>query len=168
MAVVNPPEGGAVRRLSQKGISGDEDLSLVRVIRTKNLAGQDADDNYDSLIGFHDVESPLDYLAKDGQNEVTILFLPAMTASINSIQLGAHGKIELSLNPTALNLDGHQIFEPQITVSPEESNDYVNLLYRASGQAKTHIANYPSELPSFITNYLFRNYSIRKMRIKLI
>jgi hypothetical protein len=93
------------------------------------------------------VDNPTDFIGKDGNNEVTFVFLPAMHASINSMQLGAHGRIDLQLKATAVKSNGEKVFEPQITVSPSDENDFINLIYRASGQTKTHIAEYPLVLP---------------------
>lgn len=147
MLIVNPPSGGAIRKLANAKVSDESTSTAVRVIRTKNLVGQDPDDQYLSLLGFHDVDNPTEFIGKDGNNEVTFVFLPAMHASINSMQLGAHGRIDLQLKATAVNSSGEKIFEPQITVSPSDENDFINLIYRASGQTKTHIAEYPLVLP---------------------
>ena len=147
MLIVNPPNGGAIRKLANTQVLDESTSTAVRVIRTKNLAGQDPDDQYLSLLGFHDVDNPTDFIGKDGNNEVTFVFLPAMHASINSMQLGAHGRIDLQLKATAVKSSGEKVFEPQITVSPSDENDFINLIYRASGQTKTHIAEYPLVLP---------------------
>lgn len=145
--IVNPPNGGAIRKLAYAKVSDESTSTAIRVIRTKNLVGQDPDDQYLSLLGFHDVDNPTEFIGKDGNNEVTFVFLPAMHASINSMQLGAHGRIDVELKPKAVNSKGEKIFEPQITVSPSDENDFINLIYRASGQTKTHIAEYPLVLP---------------------
>ena len=143
--IINPPAGGAAFKVSKElgKHTKDSNSSALTVLRKKNLAGQESSDDFEGLIAFHDSDD-LEAELNDFQNfDVSLVFLPAMNASINSIQTGAHGKIDVSLKPKALTPDGNQIYEPQITVSPDTENEFINLLYRASGQDSTHVATYP-------------------------
>jgi hypothetical protein len=143
--MVNPPSGGSAFKIAAElsRHTKDSNSSALTIIRKKNLAGQESSDNFDGLIAFHDADELETELDELNNFDVAMIFLPAMNASINSIQTGAHGKIDVSLKPKALTPEGNQIYEPQITVSPDSENEYINLLYRASGQESTHVATYP-------------------------
>ena len=143
--ILNPPSGGGVKKLVA-GLSKfqqDGEMSALTVLRTKDVPGQEETDEFDNLISFHDAENLFDLMDGSQEFDISVLFLPSLNATINSIQTGAHGKIELNLKPKALTQDGKQLYEPQITVSPDASNDDINFLFRAAGQDATQIATYP-------------------------
>ena len=143
--ILNPPSGGGVKKLiaSVSTFQQDDDLSALSVLRTKDVPGQEESDEFDNLIAFHDAEDLLDVVDGTQDFDISILFLPSLNATINSIQTGAHGKIDLNLKPKAVTQDGRQLYEPQITVAPDPSNDDINLLFRVAGQEATQIATYP-------------------------
>jgi hypothetical protein len=143
--ILNPPSGGGVKKLvsSLSKFQQDVDLCALSVLRTKDVPGQEESDEFDNLIAFHDAEDLLDVVDGSQDFDISILFLPSLNATINSIQTGAHGKIDLNLKPKAVTHDGKQLYEPQITVAPDASNDDINLLFRVAGQESTQIATYP-------------------------
>lgn len=143
--ILNPPSGGGVKKLvsSLSKFQQDDDLSALSVLRTKDVPGQEESDEFDNLIAFHDAKDLLDVVDGSQDFDISILFLPSLNATINSIQRGAHGKIDLNLKPKAVTPDGKQLYEPQITVAPDASNDDINLLFRVAGQDSTQIATYP-------------------------
>lgn len=143
--ILNPPSGGGVRKLVS-GLSRFQestDLNALTVLRTKEVPGQEESDEFDNLIAFQDAENLLEVMDGSQDFDISILFLPSLNATINSIQTGAHGKIDLNLKPKAVTKDGKQLYEPQITVSPDPENDDINLLFRVAGQDATQIATYP-------------------------
>jgi hypothetical protein len=143
--ILNPPSGGGVRKLVTALSKFQEatDLNALTVLRTKEVPGQEESDEFDNLIAFQDAENLLEVMDGSQDFDISILFLPSLNATINSIQTGAHGKIDLNLKPKAVTKDGKQLYEPQITVSPDPENDDINLLFRVAGQDATQIATYP-------------------------
>ncbi len=143
--ILNPPSGGGIKKLvaAFSRFQQDGDTNALTVLRSKDVPGQEESDEFDNLISFHDAENLLDVIDGSQNFDISVLFLPSLNATINSIQTGAHGKIDLNLKPKALTHDGKQLYEPQITVSPDASNDDINLLFRVAGQDATQIATYP-------------------------
>jgi hypothetical protein len=148
--IVNPPIGGSIKKISEdiSNLTIGKDSISTTVIRTRNLSGQEPSDDFNGLVSFHDsIDLDSDISKVSGKFELSLLFLPAMNATINSIQTGAHGRIDVSLKPKAVSPDGSQLYEPQITVSPDSENDFINLLFKVAGQESAHVANYPLVIP---------------------
>lgn len=152
--ILNPPRGGAVRKLVESALSAFQHEPAIALTRQDRLSGLDQTDDFPNLILSVNISSEESLEAGNFDRDVVVAFVEGPGTNYGALKQGAFGSVGVELLSKGFDPVRGETYVPQLTIGPDETDDLIRLPHLISGIGQVQVAEAELVLPTHVVEEL--------------
>ena len=154
LKVMNPPRGGAIKKVVESAAKAFGHQPAVVVIRQDKLSGLDQTDDYANLVRSSNIGASESVEPGGPDCDVIVAFVEGPGARYSGLKQGAFGILRIELLSKGIVAGVGETYVPRLTIGPDEADELIHLPHAISGIDQVQVAEAELVLPTHVVSDL--------------